>query len=253
MTCWPLLLQPPAVLTSPSHLRRSSSSIIVKSPSRRSSPSSCRRAVHRRSAAPSSITIHLPSRCPSPPIAVVLSVHRRHARAVPCRRGAVARRPLPSRSRRAIPHHRGAVALLSLAVEAIAPSIAIDRHTLPSRSPRPCRMTTPATCLAPPSLSSGWLSGCLSSRRRLPSAGAFHCSHHLSCLSSVQLVVPSPRFSHLHLPSAGASASHRAIASSCHAHLGPLVRLVKASPVLMPSPPICGIIESGQWSGLMYV
>jgi hypothetical protein len=43
MTCWPLLLPPPAVSTSPSRSRRSSSSIVAKSPSRRSSPSSCRR------------------------------------------------------------------------------------------------------------------------------------------------------------------------------------------------------------------
>ena len=43
MTCWPLLLPPPAVSTSPSLSRRSSSSIVAKSPSRRSSPSSCRR------------------------------------------------------------------------------------------------------------------------------------------------------------------------------------------------------------------
>jgi len=171
MTRWPLLLPMPAVSTSPSRSRRSSSSIVVKSPSRHSSPSSCRRAVHHRSTAPS-ITVHSPSRCPSPHIAVVLSlsVHRRRARAVPCRRGAVVRRPSPSRSRRAVPHSRGAV----------APSLTVNeppRRTSPSRSHRPCRLTTPATRLAPSSLSSsGWLSCCLSSRRRLPSAGAFHAS-----------------------------------------------------------------------------
>ncbi len=109
MKRWPLLLPPPAVSTSPSRLRRSSLSIVVKSPSRRSSPSSCRRAVHRRRAAPS-ITVHSPSHCPSPPIAVVLSVYRRCSRAVPCRRGAVARRPSPSRSRCAVHCRRGAVA-----------------------------------------------------------------------------------------------------------------------------------------------
>jgi hypothetical protein len=78
-------------------------------------PSSYRRAVHCCSAAPS-ITIHSPSRCPSPPFAVVLSVHRRRARAISCRRGAVVRQPSPSRSRCAVPHRRGAVAP-SLAVE----------------------------------------------------------------------------------------------------------------------------------------
>jgi hypothetical protein len=60
----------------------------------------------------------LPSRRSLPPIAVVLSVHRRHDRAVPCRRGAVApsieneepsRRPFPSRSRRAIHCCQGAI------------------------------------------------------------------------------------------------------------------------------------------------
>ena len=69
----------------------------------------------------------------------------------------------------------------------------------------------------------------------------------------VWLVVPSHRFSRRHLSSAGASASHRAVASSCHTHLGPLVPLVKASPLLTLPPPICGIIESSQRSGLMLV
>ena len=46
--------------------------------------------------------------------------------------------------------------------------------------------------------------------------------HCLTCLLSVQLVVASPRFSCHQLPSAGASASHRAIAS-CHAPLRALV------------------------------
>jgi hypothetical protein len=156
------------------------------------------------------------------------------------------RRPSPSRSRRAVPRRQGAV----------APCIAVEepsRRTSSSRSRWPCQLTTPATCLAPPSLSSGWLSRCLSSLRRLPSAGASHCGHRLSCLSSIRLIVPSPPFSRRHLPSAGASASHRAVTSPCHAHLRPLVRLVKASPLLTPPPPICGIIESSQWSGLMLI
>ena len=125
----------------------------------------------------------------------------------------------PSRSRCAVPCRQGAV----------TPFIAVEepsRCTSPSRSRRPCRLTTPATRLAPPSLLSGWLSHCLSSRRHLPSASASHCGHRLSCLLSVRLVVPSPRFSRRHLPSAGASASHRAVTSPCHAHLRPLVRLV---------------------------
>jgi hypothetical protein len=57
----------------------------------------------------------------------VLSVRHRRARAVPCRQGAVARRPSPSRSCCAVPHHPGAV----------APSLAVEeplRRPLPSRS-----------------------------------------------------------------------------------------------------------------------
>jgi hypothetical protein len=247
MTRWPLLLPSPAMSTSPSRLRRSSSSIIVKSPSRRSSPSSCRRAVHRRQFA-IALPIAVHRRCalgPSPPRSRCPSPWRSR-RAPSLAVEEPSRRPSPSRSRRADPRHRGAV----------APSIAVEepsRRTSPSRSRRPCRLTTPATRLAPPSLLSGWLSRCLSSRRRLPSAGALHCGHCLSCLSSVRLVVASsPRFSRRHLPSAGASASHHAVAS-CHAHLRPLVRLVKASPLLTPPPPIYRIIESSQRSGLMLV
>ena len=132
MTRWPLLLPPPAVSTSPSRLRRSSSSIVVKSPSRRSSPSSCRRAVHRRSAAPS-ITVHSPSRCLSPPIAVVLSVHRRRFCAVPCRRGAIARVPCRRGAIARVPHRRGAV----------APSLTIEE---PSRRPSPSRSRRAVHC-----------------------------------------------------------------------------------------------------------
>ena len=47
--------------------------------------------------------------CPSPPIAVVLSVHHRRARAIPCHRGASARHHSPLKSRCAVPHRRGAV------------------------------------------------------------------------------------------------------------------------------------------------
>jgi hypothetical protein len=257
MTRWPLLLLAGhvdiAIALAPFlvvHRRQVTIApfLAVELLSRRPSPSIRHRAVHRR---PSPLCSQSIAAAIAPSIAV-----EEPSRAVPRHRGAVApsltikepsRRPSPSRSRRAVPRHRGAV----------APSIAIEepsRRTSPSRSRRPCRLTTPATRLAPPSLSSsGWLSRCLSSRRRLPSAGASHCGHRLSCLSSVRLVVPSPRFSRRHLPSASASASHRAVASSCHAHLGPLVRLVKASPLLTPPPPICGIIVSSQRSGLMLV
>ena len=198
MPRWPLLLPPPAVSisTSPSRSRGSSSSIVIKVESplcRPPSPSSCRHgcAVPRRCAAPS-IILYSPLRRPSPPIAFVLSVHRRRARAVE----APSRRPSPSRSRCAVHCRRGAA----------------------------CRLTTPATRHAPPRplvrmvVALPLLTPPPSICRRLS------LRHHLSCLSSVWLVVTSPRFSRRHLPSAGASASHRTVTSSCHAHLGPLVR-----------------------------
>jgi len=193
MPRWPLLLLLPAVSTSTSLTR-----FLI---------------VHRRrvTIAPSlavKLPLSLPSRCtlhhpqfvivPSPPIAVVLSVHHRRARAVPraneepsrrplpsrsrravhcCRhQGAIApslavkepsRRPSPSRSHRAVPRRQGSVApSIAVAVEepsravphrrgAVAPSIAVaieepSRRTSPSRSHRPCLLTTPATCHAPP-------------------------------------------------------------------------------------------------------
>jgi hypothetical protein len=59
----------------------------------------------------------------------VLSVYRCCARAVPCHRGAIVRRPSPSRSRRAVPRRQGSA----------APSLAVEeppRRPLPSRSRR---------------------------------------------------------------------------------------------------------------------
>ena len=134
MMRWQLLLPPPALLTSPSRSRCSSSSIVVEAPSCHPLPSSCYcgRTVPRSRAAPS-ITLNLPSRRSSPPIAVVHSVHRCPARAVPRLRGAVtpsiavaveepSRRPSPSRSRRAIPCRRGVsrVAICIFAIESIS-------------------------------------------------------------------------------------------------------------------------------------
>ena len=186
MPRWPLLLLPPAMSTStsPSRSRGSLSFIVVESPSRRPSPSSCRRgrAVPRRRAAPS-ITLYSPSRRPLPPIAFVLSVHRRRARAVE----EPSRRPSPSRSRCAVHCRRGAA----------------------------CRLTTPATRHAPPRplvrmvVVLPLLTPTPSICRRLS------LRHRLLCLSSIRLVVTSRSFSCRHLPSAGASASHRAVAS-CH-------------------------------------
>jgi hypothetical protein len=95
----------------------------------------------RRSAVPS-ITVNSPSRRPSPPIAVVLSVQppprlrrpplpSRSRHTPPLAVKEPSHRPSPSRSHSAVPRRRGAV----------APSIAVkepSRHTLPSRSCRPC-------------------------------------------------------------------------------------------------------------------
>ena len=165
MPRWPLLLPPPAVSASPSRSRRSTSSIVVESPSHRPSPSSCRRAVHRRSAAPS---IAVAPRRPSPSIRH-RAVHRRPSplcsrfivaalapsltveeptRAVPRRRGAVApsiaveepsRRPLPSRSRRTIHCHRGAVAPYLAIKEPSAVSTDDSGHSSRPSQPLRCR------------------------------------------------------------------------------------------------------------------
>jgi hypothetical protein len=140
MPCLPLSLSLPAMSTSPLRSRRSSSSIIVESPSRRPLPSSCCRAVHCRCAMPS-ITVKLPLCCPLPHIAFVLSVHHHPPHAIPRHRGVVSpslaveelsHRPLPSRSRHTVPLCRGAV----------TPFIAIEepsRHPLPSRIRWPCQ------------------------------------------------------------------------------------------------------------------
>jgi hypothetical protein len=168
MPRWPLLLPPPAVSISPSCSRRFSSSIVVESPSRRPLPLSSRRAVHCRSAAPS-ITINSPSRRPSPPIVVVLSVHRRHACAVPCCRGAVAHRPLPLRSRRAVHCRRGAV----------TPSLAVEE---PSRRPLPLRSRRAVHCRR------GAVAPYLAIKE--PSAVSTDDSSHSSCPSQVVVALP---------------------------------------------------------------
>jgi len=184
-------------------------SLTVKLPLRSHHPSPLRRALHHPlfAIAPS-IAAHC--RCALSPLP-------------PC-----LRRPLPLRSRRTISHRPGAV----------APPIAIEeppRRTLPSRSRRPCRLTTPATRHAPPR-PLVWMVVTLPLLTPPPSiCQRLSLRHRLSRLSSVRLVVPSPSFSRRHLPSAGASASHCTVAS-CHAPLGPLVQLVKASPLLTPPP-----------------
>ena len=220
MPRWPLLLPPLAVSTLPSRSRLP----------RRPSSSSHHRAVPHRQVAVAPSTAIAPHR-PSPSIhhhagphrpSVVLSVYRRRTRAVPCRRGAVtlsiiaveepSRRPLPSRSRRAVHCCRGAVAPYLAIKEPSAVSTDDSGH-----SSRPSQVVVAFPLLTPPP----------------PICRRLSLRHRLSCLLSVRLVFASPCFSRPHL-SAGASAS-------CHTPLGPLVRLVKASHLLMPPPPICGI------------
>ena len=154
MPRWPLLLPPPAVLTSTSPLRSCGSltSIVVESPSRCPLPFH-----HPQFAIVSSITAHhhcalgplprsfaptLADKEPSRP-----SPTRSH-HAIPHHQGAVApsiaiaveepsRGLSPSRSRCAVSCHQGAVAPSIFRQGAIAPSLAVEeplRHPLPSRS-----------------------------------------------------------------------------------------------------------------------
>jgi hypothetical protein len=136
---------------------------------------------------------------------------------------------------------------------ALVPCLAVEepsRRTSPSRSRRPCRLTTPATRHTPPRplirmvvalpllTPPPSICRCLSLRNRL------------SCLSSIRLVVASPRFSRRHLPSAGASASHRAVASC------PLSGLSSSwlrRHLSSRRHHISAIIESSQRSGLMLI
>jgi hypothetical protein len=136
MARWPLLLPPPAMSTSPSRSRRSSSSIVIKSPSRRSLPSSCHRAVHHR---PSPLCSRSIAAALPPSLAV-----EEPSRSVPCRRGAVApsltieepsHRVSPSRSHRPVHCCRGAVAP-SLAVKKPL-AVPTDDSGHLSRPPKP--------------------------------------------------------------------------------------------------------------------
>jgi len=197
-------------------------------------------------------TLHHPQFAIAPPIAIVLLVHRRRARP-----SLALGRPSPLRSRNAVPRHRGdrrrgPIALSLHRRGAVVPSITVkepSRRTLPSTSRRPFQLMTPA-CHAPPR-PLVWMVVALPLPTPPPSIfWRLSLRHCLPCLLSVRLVVAFPRFSRRHLPSAGASASHRAIAS-CHAPLRPLIQLVKVLPLLTMPQHICGIIESSQRSSLM--
>ncbi len=168
----------------------------------------------------------------------------RSRRAVHCHRGAttpslaleeLSRCPLPLRSRRAVPCHHGAVG-----------------HVNEPPSQWPESSPTSVTCHTPPRPGVRLVVALPLLTLPPPICRRLSLWHRLLCLLSVWLVATSSCFSHRHLLSASASASHRTVAS-CHAPLRPLVRLVKASPLLTPPPPICGIIENSQRSGLMLV
>jgi hypothetical protein len=129
------------------------------------------------------------SRGSSSSIVVECAIPRRQVAVVVAPSLADAPRPSPSICLRAV-HRRCA----------LGPSPLHSRRPLPSRSRRPCRLTTPATRHAPPrplvrmvvALSLLTLPPSICQRLSLQ-----HC---LSCLLSVRLVVTSPRFSRRHLP-----------------------------------------------------
>jgi hypothetical protein len=223
MPRWPLLLPPPAVSTStsPSCSHGFSSSIVVKSPSRR----------------PSSLAVKLPpgSQCPLPLCHALHHPQFAIAPSIAAHLGC-ALGPLPPRSRRFSLSRSRCAVQCHRRWEAIVPSLAVKEplyHLLPLRSNHAVphhqgavgrvdwRLRPLVTPL--PGLSSGWLSRCLSSRRRLPSAGASHCSI-VVCASR-----PSGWLSHL-------LASH---ASTSHLSVPP--------PLIAPSPlvtPLSGLSSS---------
>ena len=88
------------------------------------------------------------------------------------------------------------------------PSPSRSRCAVHCRRGAACRLTTPVTRHAPhrPLVRMVVM---------LPLLRHLSLRHRLLCLSSIRLVVTSRSFSHRHLPSAGSSASHRAVAS-CH-------------------------------------
>jgi hypothetical protein len=204
MTRWPFLLPLPAVSTSPSRSRHSLLSIVVKSPLRHSSLSSCRRVVHRRSTAPS-ITVHSPSRCPSLPIAATLVPSlavEEPLRAVPRRQGAIAppltieepsRQPLPSRSRRTVHCRRGVVALYLTIKEPSAVSTDDSGHLSRPSKPLVVRLVVALPLLTPPPP----ICWCLSLR----TSPFVPLVHPTSCPVSLLLMPPPPICQRLRLSS----------------------------------------------------
>ena len=203
MPRWPLFLLPPAVLTSPSRSCRSSSSshhraiplsqvVIVQSITvvpHRPSPSIHHRTIHHRQ-----------SPMCSQSIAVALApslVVEEPSRALPRRQGAVVPSIAVTEPLRTLPCRQGA-RVFHCPRGAVVPYLTIKESSAlstdeSSHSSRPSqalvRLVVTLPLLRPP----------------LPICRRLSLRHCLSCLSSVRLVVPSPCFSHRHLPSAGAS------------------------------------------------
>ena len=202
----------------------------------RPSPSICHRAVHRRPR-PSPLCSRSIAAALVPSLAVEEPLC-----AVPRSRGAFApsltveepsRHPSLSRSHRAVHCRRGAVAPYLTIKEPSAMSTDNSGHSSCPSKPHVVRLVVTLPLLMPPPPICRRLS-----LRPLPFVPLIRPA---SCPVSLLLMPPPP------------SASHHAVASYCHAHLGPHVRLVKATHLLTPSPPICGIIESSQRSSLMLV
>jgi hypothetical protein len=113
-----------------------------------------------------------------------------------------------------------------------------SHHAATSRPPAPPPLITLPPLTAPLlCLLSGWLSRHFSSCCHLPSTCA-SASHCTHLTPLVRLVVASPLVMPPPPPIACASASHCATASH-RAPLVPLFWLVVASPLVMPPPPIC--------------
>ena len=160
-------------------------------------------------------TVCLPSRCPSPPIAVVFSVHRRCARAVPCRRGAIVCHPLPSRSRRTVHCRQGAVAPYLTIIEPLAMSTDDSDHSSCPSNPLVIRLVVALPLLTPPPICRHL------SLQPLPFLPLIHPA---SCPISLLLTSPPPICQCLCL------SSHRRLLLSCPSRASHLAGLGIASP-----------------------
>ena len=116
---------------------------------------------------------------------------------------------------------------------------------LPARAARrlslPLRLSSRRRLLCLSCLQSGWLFRCLSSRRRLPSAGASASHRAIACRHAplghlVRLVVTSHHSSRQRIPSAGASTSHPAVASRAYTPPSPSISTPHVCWCTLPTP-----------------